>query len=104
VRCAAPTWSLPRQGPEAWASGRTGDAARDLPLLHAASCEDPEAFWGAVLRRLRVRFTRQPARCAGMQGPCPRVGRACDQDVSAFWASRRAALRCQRACVFSTVA
>ncbi len=51
-------------------------AAACTVCAHAGSCprvdigcEDPEAFWGAVLRRLRVRCKRQPARCAHARGP-----------------------------------
>ncbi|KAK9822001.1 hypothetical protein WJX81_007477 [Elliptochloris bilobata] len=50
------------QGPAEWERGRTGDPAHDLPLLHRVSCQDSEAFWGAVLRRLRIRFARDPDR------------------------------------------
>ena len=66
LRClwVARPCSNPLAGTAEWARERTGDAARDLPLLHSVSCNDPEAFWGAVLRCLRIRFAQPPARSA----------------------------------------
>jgi len=46
-----------------WRRRRTGDAARDWPLLQRVSVQSPELFWSALLRdALRVRFDAPPTR------------------------------------------
>lgn len=43
----------------------SGDNADDLLQLQRLSFSQPEAFWTAVLRELRVTFETQPSRCGG---------------------------------------
>jgi hypothetical protein len=56
------------QGDLAWLQQRSGDPARDLPLLQRVSCDNPEGYWAAVLQQLRVSFQKPPHRWAAVSG------------------------------------
>ncbi|KAI8464379.1 MAG: hypothetical protein J3K34DRAFT_388561 [Monoraphidium minutum] len=79
----------------AWASQRSGHPATDFRLLQRVSCDNPEAFWAALLRELGVKFAAPPTRM--LQEAAPSDPDGCVWLPGARLNIAEAALSCPRA-------